>query len=463
MRKLLVLTLLLLTIIKIAAVLARGPVPIEMDASEYWKLSALVMEGDLLLSAKQIAYRTPVYPWFLAIARLIAGPQALMTIIVLQGLCALGTILIAATIASRATKLPSAYAWTLIVSLPTVSALVFGAAVLSESLFVFLMMVHLLAILDYAKYGTKSRAVWAGVTFALTLLTRPIAILLWIPHLIFLLNIHNRKNSRLRALGMRTFPLRTRLLHLVIACLAVATLTLPWMMRNQAIFGSPFITEFVGRNVWIVTFQDGSGAGLDLPDGAEAEELVRRLDSVGASESWRNTWHVSQALVRSGLDDANADRLMKSVSLAAAREDPRTFGYKAFRRVVNFWRCAATDLPPQGLETRNYFHQDTWQHSVPPVDWAIQYRWSQSVLLNTLLLGGLVGAIILLIINGPTRPYGLWMALILGYFSVVTGILEIPAYRYRIVTEPLVATAFGSAIAVLLSRRRMPARITGST
>ena len=418
------------------------------------------MEGDPLLYGRKIAYRTPVYPSFLAVVRMFAGPRSLLAVVILQGVFSLSTLLIAASIASRATKLPSAFNWTLLVALPAIAAFVFGAAVLSESLFVFLLMLNLLAVLDYAKHGNGARAIWVGMTFAVTLLTRPIAMLIWIPHLLFLLHIHLRKNRRLRSHGMKTIAMRRRLGHLFVAGLTTLTIVAPWLIRNQALFGKPFITEFVGRNIWIVTFQDGSGAGLELPKTAEAEELTRRLDNVGVTDNWRHTWTVSKALVRSGLDDASADRLMKSVSLSAARESPREFGYKAFRRVVNFWRAAATELPPQASEG-NYFGQQTWHRSIPAIDWAIRYRWSQSVWLNTLLLGGLVGALLLLIVNAPTRPYAIWIALILGYFAIVTGILEIPAYRYRIVVEPLVAASYGAAIAVLCSRRRKPAEVAG--
>lgn len=62
MRKFLVLILLLLIATKTAAVLLEGPVPIQRDAFGYWKLSALVMQGDLLMLQDPIAYRTPIYP-----------------------------------------------------------------------------------------------------------------------------------------------------------------------------------------------------------------------------------------------------------------------------------------------------------------------------------------------------------------------------------------------------------------
>ena len=462
MRKLLVLILLLLIAAKTGAILLKGPVPIERDAFGYWQLSASVLEGDVLMFQEPIAYRTPVYPWFLAMLRFLSGPRTLQVLAVVQGLFSIGSLIIAASIATRITKLPKAFSLTLIVCLPAVSSLVFDAAVLSESLFVFVFMLNLLAILDYAKYGTAKRSAWVGATFAITLLTRPIVILIWIPHLFFLLLIHLRKNGRLRSLSMTTILFRRRVYHILLAGLVVAGCITPWLMRNQILFGSPFLTEFIGRNVWIVTFNDGSGAGLEMPSSETAKRLAKRLEDVDAADQWKNSWQVSNALVRSGLNDAEADRIMKQVAVEAVQTDSNFFAFKAFRRVVNYWRCAATDLQPQGLSTDAFHGQQTWQHSIPLVDWALKYRMSQSVILNTLLLSGLAFSVVLLIVNYPTRPYGIWIASMLAYFSLVTGILEIPDYRYRIVVEPMVALTFGSAISILLSRYRTVAEVTSS-
>jgi hypothetical protein len=234
----------------------------------------------------------------------------------------------------------------------------------------------------------------------------------------------------------------------------------PWLMRNDYLFGKPFLTEFVGRNVWIVTFQDRSGAGLDLTTTAATVELKQRLAVAGVDDDrWRHTWTTSKGLVASGLNDPQADDLMKRVAVDVITANRPPFVWKAFRRVVNFWRCAATDLPPQGQPEGQYRLQQVWAHDVPVVDWALEYRLSQSVALNTLLAAALGLAALVLIVNRPTRPYAIWIVMVLGYFSVVTGILEIPNYRYRVFLEPLAATVFGASLAVLLSWRRKPAKL----
>ncbi len=459
LRRFLTLLLLLLLVTKVAAVLARGPVAIEMDAFGYWRFAALVMSGDVLMLSEPIAFRTPLYPYFVSIVRAITGDGALLSIVVLQGLLSVASIGIAGRLAVRMTKLPNAMPLTLLASLPAVSALTFSAAVLSETLFIFLMMLNLLAVMNYARSGSKWSVCWLGLTFAAALLTRPIIILLWIPHLLFVLLIHFRRWRRLRKTARTAdVKLHHRVGHAALAAATIGLLISPWLLRNQHLFGSPFVTEFVGRNVWIVTFQDGSGAGLELPDTPAAEKLQWRLANVKAQEHWRDTWSVSDALVRSGLNDAQADRLMRSVATDAILVNRQVFAEKAVRRIVNFWRCTATDLPAQGAKG-NYRRQFTWARVVPPVDIAMKYRLSQSVWGNTALAALIGAATILLIINFPTRPYGIWLLLIFSYFAVVTGVLEIPAYRYRIVIEPLAALTIGAAGAVLLSWRRKPAAL----
>ena len=472
MRYVILLFLLALLVAKTAAIVVRGPASLERDALQYWNLSTLVLSGDALMLGEPIAYRTPVYPWFLAMVRSCAGRYSLWTLSLIQGCLAVASVLIAGRIASRITKMPRAMLWTLAVSLPAISGLIYCTTVLSETLFVFLLMVHLYAVLDYGKYLSTGRAAWVGATFALALLTRPVVMLLWVPHLFFVAAIQWRRRRQLSGTAgkpngyrpSRFQPTRRRaqLSHLLIASITVAAGCLPWLFRNDSLFGRPFLTEFVGRNLWVVTFQDGSGAGLPLPDSEATESLQRRLARVQASDDWQATWAVSHALVASGLSDPDADRLMKQVAVDAIESHPDPFLYKALRRTINYWRCAATELPEQGLASGSYFGQVRWRQVVPGVDWAINHRWSASVLGNTLLLGVLALSLLVLLFNHATRPYALWLALILGYFSVVTGALEIPAYRYRMVVEPIVAMTVGSAIAVVLSRRRLEAKLIRS-
>ena len=106
------------------------------------------MQGDILLTSEPIAYRTPVYPWFLAFGRLLAGEHALWLITLMQGLLYVCTVYLAANLALKMTKLPQSKLFTALAMLPAIS-LYYTTAILSETLFVFLLVLHLSIFLKY--------------------------------------------------------------------------------------------------------------------------------------------------------------------------------------------------------------------------------------------------------------------------------------------------------------------------
>jgi hypothetical protein len=351
--------------------------------------------------------------------------------------------------------------WTLLAYLPATSAITFHATTLSEPLFIFLLMLNLLAVVQYVapKRGRipgYGHAIWVGVTFAALLLTRPIALLLWIPHACFIALIQWKLHRRIRVFGESEYRLRYRAVHFAIAAGTVFLILSPWVIRNQSLFGKPFLTEFTGRNLWIVAFQEGSGSGFEIPQNEDGNELSRRLKQVGLlrseeSESWRQTWSTAGALSASGLNDYQTDRLMKGVASEAIRRRPQEFGEKAIRRTVNFWRTPVTDLPTPAPDD-DYGNQRRWSFTWPPIEAVIQHRLSRSVAFNTGILFAIAISLIGLIVHQPTRNAGVWLGLVLAYFSVITGILEIPAYRYRMVVEPVAAIAVGAMAGLLWDR-----------
>lgn len=247
--------------------------------------------------------------------------------------------------------------------------------------------------------------------------------------------------------------------HLFTAACVLLLFTIPWACRNHLMFGRPSLTEFAGRNLWIVTFQDGSGAGLALPQSLASQELTQRLLHSPTPIDATATWSVSNQLTHSGLSDAQADRLMKQVCIDAIQEEPRQFATKMLRRIINYWRCANTDLLTQGTSSEGLTPQQTWNQDVVWSKRLLDVRASQSVLCNTILAIVMGLALGCLLVNHSTRPAAIWLSLVLAYFSVVTGTLEIPDYRYRLIIEPIIGTTFGSAWAVLLSKKERIATI----
>ena len=151
---------------------------------------------------------------------------------------------------------------------------------------------------------------------------------------------------------------------------------------------------------------------------------------------------------------------MKRVAIDAISENRWTFSKSAIRRVVNFWRTAATELPGPELAlpepalataapadadivAERYQFQTVWSWRPRWLEAWIEHRWSRSVRANNVLAAITGIATSIMVLHRPTRPFGIWIAMIFAYFSIITGLIEVPTYRYRMVIEPLAAVAVG--------------------
>lgn len=404
--------------------LAASPSPlIVADAAQYWQLGQSVAEGNWLLQDHEIAYRTPGYPWFVAAIQSVFGTQAHRALIVAQGICLSLTTIVTAALAWKMTRRQSAVVAAMLLNFVSLSRATYITVALTETLFTLLLMIHLwvvarfsLAFLlkDNAQPGQstlpagptlRGQLVWAGlvgISWSLLVLVRPIALYLPLAHLLIGVIFY-----RQLAIGavMRAIP---------VMATASLLIMLPWLMRNQEMFGRPLITEFVGRNVWIVTFQDGAAANLDLPSSPEADDLRKRVLATKDEADLRRTWQVSEGLRASGLNDVEADRLMRTVATQAIREQPLPWFSQAARRFVNYWRCVSDDLPVIGNNAPSH------------------HLW-----LNQLVMLVLSASIFAGLFSKKFRPWSVWLGLILAYFGSVTALLEVPDYRYRMIVEPV--------------------------
>lgn len=178
-------------------------------------------------------------------------------------------------------------------------------------------------------------------------------------------------------------------------------------------FGQAKMTEFVGRNIWIVTYQGGAGAGLSLPTTSESKDLLQRVSSQVDVDITR-TWQVSAALTESGLDDVRTDQLMQKVALQSIQLQPGHWCMMALRRWVNFYRCVSDELPVIGIA------------------WLSHRLWWCNL---WMLLGSI--AVIRGLMNPMSRAWMIWLLGLVLYFGLITALVEIPDYRYRMIAEPL--------------------------
>ena len=69
--------------------------------------------------------------------------------------------------------------------LPAISAVQYTTAILSETLFVFYLS-YTYPFFSYCQQPSTLTATWTALSFGLLVLTKPIVLMLWVPHVLLL-------------------------------------------------------------------------------------------------------------------------------------------------------------------------------------------------------------------------------------------------------------------------------------
>jgi hypothetical protein len=152
----------------------RGPLVREPDSQAYLELAdGLASGGPFERAGRPELERTPGYPAFLAVARALAAPDAVILIAqaLLGGATAVIVFRTAQALADNDTT-PAAAGW--IVACEPSSALYCGK-VLTETLFTLLLACAVLGLARFARNARLSTAAVAGAWLAAAILVRPIA------------------------------------------------------------------------------------------------------------------------------------------------------------------------------------------------------------------------------------------------------------------------------------------------
>jgi hypothetical protein len=414
---------------KHALLLFADPQPPIMDARDYWDLGTLLAKGDWWWQSDPIAFRTPAYPALLACCQVLFGKHAMMFAITFQHLCVMATSITTAWVCGRLTQSGWAAVAAYGLSAACISRAWSANLLLTETVFTLALTLLLAADVCYRQQPSAGRSLLVGLILGITTMVRPVTSLLWVPLVVSWIPFRPANLS-----------LRGRLGHIALMVSVSFLLLVPWYARNWSVFGEPFLTSFLGRNIWTVTFQDGSGAGLALSDSGPGQELQTRVRSVDQDVAFTDTWGVSNALRDSGLNDNETDKLMVQACLQANRSQPAIVAYKAIRRTVNFWRCVANPFP-QYLPTAETesLQQIRWNSPflADQFHTLTNYVPSRSLPMNELFLLAILIGTVILCLDPRLRTHGFVLALTLLYFNLITAAVEIPAYRYRMILEPV--------------------------
>jgi len=418
------------------------------DAIGYWRLGSAIASGDLAMLSQPIGFRTPGYPWLVAIARTVGGwfvsDSGLLILALLQHAMALATHLLVLLwvwqITSSRTLVLGAYA----LALWNLSRATHANWVLTETAATLLMLGA--ANLAWRYWGCEKSlpAICLAVIVALAILVRPVSII-FIPLLgAFLWSLR---------------PPRRRPLSLG-AILILLVFLGPCVLRNYFLFGRPQLVTFQGRELWTTTFSPWPGARLPIPTEGAGQRLQQLLASSEVLDplevrplNLRHNWEVSTRLSAAGLDDGAIDQLMQQVAVQAISKAPWKSVFCTAARMGTFWYCWAWPAEEEPASHTKVFAPEIGHSGNATCRWLAgkiflivpeSSRWTTIVL--TIYVG--VGLVRMLLCGerGFRRA-----ALIIGFLllatTVLTAVLEIPTYRYRLPLEPLIIVVLASGIA----------------
>jgi hypothetical protein len=414
---------LLLEVARLTAFALAGPVTRAMDAAGYWHLGTQVARGDVWMTEQPVAFRTPGYPWVLGTMQAVFRENAWAAAVGLQYLAVAATTLVVGTMAWRLTDRPWCVVAAMGICVVSGARAGFASVLLTESLFTLCLTAFGGLIAEPAALSkTRSTLLVAAVWCAAWLL-RPVAIALlpaWGVAWWF------SRGHRLRAAGLTVLVLAIGLG--------------PWIVRNTILWHRPMLTAFAGRELWLAVYGPGQPVAPPLPDTPAVRELTALITEAGEFSDWHANWYVSHRLTDAGLTDVEADELMKRAAWEGVRAHPLRFSQRVVWRMVDFWRA---------MYLRSFADYDghadvadgqrTWSVAACR---EFRHRWLEFAPERVLLVIelssflGLVGLAGLWLSPATARLAAIQTALIACVW-LTTAALEHPAYRYRMVLDPL--------------------------
>jgi hypothetical protein len=426
-----------LDLAKHAVLMLAGPVQPWGDSALYWNLGADAAGGDFWLVGSQIAYRTPVYPWFLGLCQFLFGRGSLLGVVVIQHGLELATSMLVAAIVWNRTRSPkstlAAYGWCVALT----ARCLFANTILTETLAVFLATLFLwLVIAPRRGRRSRRRLTGAAICLGVAMLERPAAVA-FLPALIWAAIAEPNPGFGLR--------IRRAALGLTLAAAVIA----PWCVRNAVVWGRFSLTVFLGRELWTATFSPWPGAGLDVPKTGPGGDLRDRL--AGQEIDLAHNWSVGPALARQGLNDVELDERMQTVAVQAIAEHPWQATTRTLARCVSFWYVKDWDAPDADAKSQTpWRNQIQWSNEARR-EWLLEaLRWTPERFFPVMWLwSGITFAGLAMLLWLPAwRRQGILLGALLLGPTALTAALEIPNYRYRCIVEPItIVTAIAAASA----------------
>lgn len=217
------------------------PVLANGDSGEYASLSTSILSGQgFKIDGVDHTFRTPGYPSFIALTRLVSGGSYFTTTLFQIFLVFVTGVLIwhigNMIFSSRAGVVASL--------LYIANSLVFASSliIMSETLFVFLLVLGIYLSLKLKNESAWHHPVWIGLIFAFATYVRPIGILALPLYLAPLLVLK--------------IPARRVVLYALVIAIVSLTAMVPWMIRNKEVSGVFSFSSLPASNLAFYNISD---------------------------------------------------------------------------------------------------------------------------------------------------------------------------------------------------------------
>lgn len=364
------------------------------------------------------AFRTPAYPLFLgAIATTVGKSVAAVAIVQTLLVALIGwmifricTLYASVSIGWLAVAL---FSWNLeFLELPNL--------LLTETLFVTLLVCAIWLMLRFVKDGTWTLLALAGVAIGIAAMCRPAAT--YLP-LALLPAIVARYYGQWRHLCISI---------LLLCCVSVGTVV-PWLARNEAVFGLPRLAAIEGLNLYLynTAFLDAKEHGTRWP--IERRQLAYDLQTVIDAQQL-NPIEAGEVARHRAIERISNDPV--NYALVHIEGSARMFVGHSFEGVFRLVTGRGYDSgSPLSVLSESGSIGTAWRafvDALSPISLVLIFILGFRVLL---LAAALVGLIYLL---KRALPMAILCAGVLGYFVAITGPLGIDP-RFRAPLVPLLA------------------------
>jgi hypothetical protein len=414
-----------------------GPFPLYKDSRGYWYLAGAIAGGDVSLThtagvVANYAYRTPGYPVFLFFFQSLFGRYAMAAAVFTQHSLQIIISGIIIFVIWRTTRSKSACLAGYIIWLFFWARMSFANMLVSETLFSLMLTLLLAMIIELVRKPDRWPAFAVGIVTGLAMIIRPIG---QIALFSSLLGLTVAPKEGWTALGKKLVPF-------ALIVLGTGIVVGPWVLRNEALYNDLFVSKFVGRSLWNSCFSE-SGADLRFSKDGVVGKSVDEIVSKGGNK--RSMWVVAGSLRERGFSEIESDDLMKRYCINAIEKEPLRFFRSVVRRYAQIWYTTGTVLVTKDSEWLQGEMLDQvgwhWEKLADMYRALIRKVYVKKAILYALIALMTHLSILFMVIDKRIRPIGIVIGSFLISVTLVSVVVEIPLYRFRMVLEPVIVIA----------------------